>query len=110
MARETVQALKPLDGQIFFDMTFGGGGHTKHLLATQRDIRVLAMDRDPQAYERAVALAERDERVIPILARFSEFPAIFKKLRIGDGALHGVVMDLGASSYQVGLNSIDLVI
>jgi len=101
LARETVQALQPKDGQIYFDTTFGGGGHSKHLLATQKDIRVITMDRDPTAYERSVKLSLVDERVVPLLGRFSEFPTLFKRIGISHGSLHGVIIDLGPSAFQL---------
>ncbi|KAI1295654.1 12S rRNA N4-methylcytidine (m4C) methyltransferase [Halotydeus destructor] len=102
LAREVVTALQPKDGEVFLDMTFGGGGHTKHLLATGKDIRVLAVDRDPSAFKRAQELSEKDDRVMPLLGRFSEVPEMLAKLRVHKHSINGVIMDLGASSFQFG--------
>jgi len=106
MAREILNALRPKDGQTFIDMTFGSGGHTKHLLATNKKIRVYALDRDPIAYQKAIVLSEskllsaNGQKVIPLLGRFSEFPTLMAKNNIDHQSIDGVIFDLGASSMQ----------
>ena len=42
--------------QVFVDMTFGAGGHTRALLQRQTDITVFALDRDPDAHGLACRL------------------------------------------------------
>lgn len=102
LAREVTGALKPRDGQIFFDMTFGSGGHTRTLLASKADIKVIAMDRDPVAYEKAVQMAqETDFRVLPLLGRFSDAPQLLKEIGIREGQLSGIIMDIGPSVDQM---------
>ena len=44
--------------QTILDMTFGAGGHTKALLDHLPDCQILALDRDPYAYQLAQTLAE----------------------------------------------------
>jgi 16S rRNA (cytosine(1402)-N(4))-methyltransferase len=84
------------------DMTFGSGGHTKTLLASKADIKVIALDRDPVAYEKAVQLAqETDFRVLPLLGRFSDAPDLLKKIGIRPGQLSGIIMDVGPSVEQL---------
>lgn len=83
-------------------MTFGAGGHTKTLLASNADIKVIALDRDPVAYEKAVELArETDFRVLPLLGRFSDAPDLLKKIAIRHGQLNGIIMDVGPSVDQL---------
>ena len=102
LAREVSAALKPQDGHVFLDMTFGSGGHTRTLLGSRADIKVIAMDRDPVAYEKAVALArETDFRVLPLLARFSEAPDLLRQIGVRPGQLNGVILDVGASVDQL---------
>lgn len=106
LASEIVQAFQPQDGQHFLDMTFGGGGHTKHLLATNKKITVFTLDRDPDAFERSLVLSKEvsklgnNQKVIPMLGRFSELPNLLDGIGIGHNYFDGVIMDLGASSFQ----------
>ncbi|KAF7487637.1 putative methyltransferase-like protein 15 [Sarcoptes scabiei] len=106
LASKILEIFAPNDGQIFLDMTFGGGGHTKALLSTGRKITVLALDRDPEAFERALVLSRKvsaqnnGQKVIPLLCRFSQIEMLFERLKFPRNFLDGVVMDLGASTFQ----------
>ncbi|MEI6845794.1 MAG: 16S rRNA (cytosine(1402)-N(4))-methyltransferase, partial [Candidatus Firestonebacteria bacterium] len=48
---ETVEFLKVSQGGIYLDATLGGGGHTKKILETEKNCKVIALDRDLQAIE-----------------------------------------------------------
>ena len=101
MAREVAGALRPQDGQIFLDMTFGSGGHTRTLLASKADIKVIALDRDPVAYEKAIELAkETNFRVLPLIGKFSDAPRLLQMIGIRPGQLSGVIIDAGPSIEQ----------
>nr|XP_054294042.1 12S rRNA N4-methylcytidine (m4C) methyltransferase isoform X2 [Pongo pygmaeus] len=58
MVDEVLHCLSPQKGQIFLDMTFGSGGHTKAILQKESDIVLYALDRDPTAYALAEHLSE----------------------------------------------------
>lgn len=106
LAKEITAMLEPRDGQYFIDMTFGGGGHTKHLLSTQKKMTIFALDRDPAAFQRAIVLAkdvaakENGQKVIPLLGRFSELSTLMRNLKAPTHFLDGAIMDLGTSSFQ----------
>lgn len=106
LAKEITQTLDPQDGQCFIDMTFGGGGHTKHLLATHKKITIFALDRDPEAFQRAIVLSRNvtkqnnGQMVIPLLGRFSELPNLLNNFKMPNHFVDGAIMDLGASSFQ----------
>lgn len=84
----------------FVDATFGQGGHSRALLERlDADARLLAVDRDAQAFECARALAAEDARVV---VRRSAFGGIAEVLAaVGMDDVRGAVMDLGLSSAQL---------
>ncbi len=94
LLHEVLEYLAPQAGQRLLDCTFGGGGHTRAILAT--GAHVTALDRDPAAATRAEPLR-------------AEFPHTFSfvDLNFGDLALlsdgdfHGILFDLGVSSFQL---------
>lgn len=82
-------------------MTFGEGGHSKLLLSTGKDIRIIGMDRDPFAFQKAVEMSQSSSgRLLPILAKFSELPALLDKYKIKKGSINGAIIDLGPSKLQ----------
>ncbi|HKW36404.1 MAG TPA: 16S rRNA (cytosine(1402)-N(4))-methyltransferase RsmH [Burkholderiales bacterium] len=82
----------------FVDATFGRGGHSRLILERLgRRGRLIAIDRDPEAF--AVAQAVNDSRFTPAHARFSELQATLEALRAGEA--DGVLFDLGVSSPQL---------
>ena len=84
---------------IFVDATFGRGGHSRLILERLGPGgRLIAIDRDPEAFEAARALS--DSRFTPAHARFSELFATLEALRAGQA--DGVLFDLGVSSPQLG--------
>lgn len=103
MPREVNNSLKPKDGSIYLDMTFGCGGHTSALLASGKDIKVIALDRDPVAYERSIQLAHQTNyQVLPLLGKWSEAPQLLSKMGIQRGMLNGIIIDVGPSVLQEG--------
>ncbi|MDI1249053.1 MAG: 16S rRNA (cytosine(1402)-N(4))-methyltransferase RsmH [Lacunisphaera sp.] len=94
MLHEVLEYLAPLPGSRQLDCTFGGGGHTRALLATGAS--VVALDRDPAAAERTAQLA-------------ADFPTTFRfvDLNFGevatlpDDGFNGILFDLGVSSFQL---------
>ena len=58
LLQEVLEHLKPKDGDLIVDGTFGGGGYTAAMLEAA-DCVVWAIDRDPQALERGKKLANR---------------------------------------------------
>lgn len=102
MLREVLHYLNLQPGQVVLDMTFGGGGHTKAILSTIPEVTVLALDRDPTAVSLAKDLAkEHPGRVMPLLGRFSELPALLSNVRIQERSVDAVLLDAGCSSMQM---------
>ena len=92
---------------VLVDGTLGLGGHTSHLLAEFDRLRVVGVDRDPEA----LAMAERrltayPDRFRAVHARFDDLEAIVAALpadsRDAAGpAVDGVLLDFGVSSMQL---------
>lgn len=96
---EVLAGLEPQAGQTIVDGTFGGGGHTRQL--AERVIpggRVLALDLDLNALERARALPAE----LPIermQANYANLPEVLRILEVSH--VDGVLLDLGLSSDQL---------
>lgn len=103
MVRECVDLLGPaLTGQqpVLVDATVGLGGHAAAFLERYPQLRVVGLDRDPAALERAAGrLADHRGRVTLIHATYDEVPDVLE--RLGLASVAGVLMDLGVSSLQL---------
>ncbi len=93
LLRPLLAAVSPVKG-IWLDGTFGAGGYTRGLLDAGAE-RVIAVDRDPLAFEMAEdwAGAYGD--------RITMQPGVFSRLDDYARDLDGVVLDLGVSSMQL---------
>ncbi|HEX4956129.1 MAG TPA: 16S rRNA (cytosine(1402)-N(4))-methyltransferase RsmH [Thermoanaerobaculia bacterium] len=100
LAREVVGLLEPGRGGTFVDVTLGLGGHAEQLLEARPDVRLVGVDRDPQALELAgQRLARFGERVRLAQGDFRHLAEILGDL--GVGPLDGILADLGVSSLQL---------
>src|SRR5262249_48377033 len=102
LLRETLAALAISSGGRYIDGTVGLGGHAEAILrASGPHGRLLGIDADPDALERARArLASVGERVRLVQGNFSEMAAIGRVE--GFDRVDGVLLDLGVSSLQFG--------
>lgn len=93
LLRPLLAAVAPVTG-TWLDGTFGAGGYTRGLLEAGAD-RVIAVDRDPLAFEMAAdwAAAWGDRIVMQ--------PGVFSHMDDYATDLDGVVLDLGVSSMQL---------
>lgn len=100
---EAIAALLPRAGGRYIDGTFGGGGHTRALLAASGpDGVVLALDADPAAIARAEALRADQElaaRLIPVQSNFADLADVAQEHAFVP--VDGVLLDLGLSSFQL---------
>lgn len=97
---ETLELLEPRRGGIFVDATLGLGGHAEALLRASPDVRLVGIDRDPEALERAAKrLAPFGERVRFAHANFHHLETALAGLDIR--SISGVLADLGVSSMQL---------
>ncbi|XP_007533583.1 12S rRNA N4-methylcytidine (m4C) methyltransferase [Erinaceus europaeus] len=102
MVDEVVRCLAPEKGQIFLDMTFGSGGHTKAILQKESNITLYALDRDPAAYAIAGRLSNLyPKQIQAMLGQFSQAETLLINAGVQPGTLDGVLLDLGCSSMQL---------
>jgi len=96
LLREVLDCFAPVGAGTYLDGTFGGGGHASAILEAHPQARVIGLDCDPAARERAERLRERYP------GRFSFFDLNFRKLdQLTQTGFAGVLLDLGVSSFQL---------
>ena len=95
LIRPLIAAVGPVTG-VWLDGTFGNGGYTRALLAAGAD-KVIAVDRDPLAFQMAAGwVADYGDRIVMQEGVFSQLDTYAQDL-------DGVVLDLGVSSMQLDL-------
>ena len=87
-------------GAVVVDATLGVGGHAEAVLRRCPEARLVGLDRDPEALERARdRLAPFGARGVFVHAVFDQLPAVLAGLALA--RVHGVLFDLGVSSLQL---------
>ena len=80
------------------DVTFGGGGHSKAILAKLGpEGRLFSFDQDPDAWEQAEKID--DERLTLITANFRHLEKYLRLHRVKQ--VDGILADFGVSSFQL---------
>jgi 16S rRNA (cytosine1402-N4)-methyltransferase len=87
-------AIRP--SGIYVDATFGAGGHSRGILSRLKGGRLIALDADPSAAQRAASIG--DSAFTFLHANFRELPDVLDRLDIE--CVDGVLYDLGVSSMQ----------
>ncbi|MXW10135.1 MAG: 16S rRNA (cytosine(1402)-N(4))-methyltransferase RsmH [Gammaproteobacteria bacterium] len=99
LVREVLALLEPERGGLFVDGTVGGGGHARAILERAPGVHLVAVDRDPGA------LAEAERTLAPFGDRvrflLSDFRHAARAPELDEGAVSGVLLDLGVSSRQL---------
>ncbi|MFA4955037.1 MAG: 16S rRNA (cytosine(1402)-N(4))-methyltransferase RsmH [Patescibacteria group bacterium] len=101
MTQEVMHALKPQSGGNYLDATLGGGTHSRELLELSAPHgRILSLDVDPMALERAkTAFAGYGQRWIGQRGNFRDMAEIAE--HAGFLPLDGILLDLGFSSDEL---------
>jgi len=87
-------------GAVFVDATLGLGGHSEEVLRRFPGVRLVGLDRDPEALARSgERLAGYAERITLVHAVYDELPRVLAGL--GLERVDGVLFDLGVSSLQL---------
>ena len=101
MPRECIEGLAIKPDGIYLDGTTGGGGHS--LLIAERlgeSGRLIAFDKDEEALR--AAKSKLRDHLGKVTFVHDDFASACGRLdELGIGALDGVLLDLGVSSYQI---------
>ena len=97
---EVLAALGAEGAGLAVDGTFGAGGYTRALLASDPDLSVIGIDRDPGAIRDGAALVgEAGGRLRLVEGRFGELDALVRAA--GAPQADRIVLDIGLSSMQI---------
>lgn len=97
---EVVKILHPSRGGLFVDATLGLGGHAEALLDASPGVRLVGIDRDPDALHlTAERLSRFGSRFTPVEGLYEDLAAHLDGL--GVDRVDGVLADLGVSSMQL---------
>ena len=107
MLERVVALLAPAlahPGAVVVDATLGLGGHSEAFLRQFPDVRLIGLDRDPNALrlagERLARYQDKDqERITLAHAVYDELPRVLDELDVP--AIDGILFDLGVSSMQL---------
>lgn len=95
MLNEVLDCLKPHDGGVYVDATFGNGGYTKAILDAA-NCKVISLDRDPTVLPRAKEIKQQyGFRFDFIPGKFGDFADLINQ------PIDGAVFDIGVSSMQI---------
>lgn len=96
LLEESIRSLVDNPGGVYADATFGGGGHSRAILAALSEKgRLIAFDRDADAGANAIP----DPRFKLIRNNF-RFIHNYSLLETGGEGFDGILADLGVSSHQ----------
>ncbi|NEK58599.1 16S rRNA (cytosine(1402)-N(4))-methyltransferase RsmH [Geodermatophilus sabuli] len=90
------------DGAVLVDATLGLAGHALALLSAHPGLRLIGLDRDPDARAEAarrIEAAGSTARATLVPAVFDELPAVLDRLGVEE--VQAVLFDLGVSSLQL---------
>lgn len=100
MLNETIAALNLEEGKVIVDCTYGGGGHSRAILESCPEVRLISFDQDADAVKNAFTLQEQYSENFEIVHdNFVNLRTRLSLLRIKK--IDGILLDLGVSSYQI---------
>jgi len=101
LLHESIKGLAIKSGGIYFDGTFGRGGHSQEILRhLDEQGRLYAIDKDPDAISYAKEHFGQDKRFHIIQGSFAKIQQ-FASAEGVLGKVNGILLDLGVSSPQL---------
>lgn len=100
LLNEVIEGLNLKDGSTVVDGTFGGGGHSAEICKRYKGIKIIAIDQDKDALERAKPKFKGLDCTVTFhQANFREIESVLKKDTVEK--VDGIILDLGLSSDQL---------
>ena len=98
LLEECIEGLNIQPKGTYVDVTFGGGGHSKAILAKLGpEGKLFAFDQDPDAWRQAEKID--DDRLTLITGNFRHLEKFLRLYNIKE--VDGILADFGVSSYQL---------
>jgi 16S rRNA (cytosine1402-N4)-methyltransferase len=98
LLEECIEGLNIQPSGTYVDVTFGGGGHSKAILAKLGpEGKLFAFDQDPDAWRQAEKID--DERLTLITGNFRHLEKFLRLYHVKE--VDGILADFGVSSYQL---------
>lgn len=95
---ESIEGLNIKPDGIYVDATLGGGGHTYEILRRASRGRVIGIDQDEYAIERASERLREFNNFTAVKNNFSNISQVLDSLNID--YIDGILFDLGVSSFH----------
>lgn len=101
LLNESIDGLQIRPGDIVLDGTLGGGGHTREIIRRfGKDVKMICLDLDHDAIERAKAsIADLKYDAVFKTSGFQDIEKILNELNIP--SVDRILLDLGISSFQL---------
>jgi 16S rRNA (cytosine1402-N4)-methyltransferase len=96
MVDEVLSWLEPAANSWIVDCTFGGGGHSRALLDRFPAVRIVGIDRDPDA----LFQTPDESRLSVVQANFGDVGSVLDRTGFPN-QVEGILCDLGVSSHQL---------
>ena len=90
------------EGAVLIDATLGAGGHAERFLTELPGLRLIGLDRDPDAlWIAGERLAQFGDRVMLVRTRYDGIEGVLAETGYWASQVHGILFDLGVSSMQL---------
>jgi len=101
LLEEVIQYLDPKPGEVYLDVTLGGGGHTRAILTRQPECKIIGMDWDKSVLATTGAELEQEfpGRFMSLYGNFAKIQEHLVKAKIKK--VDGILADFGTSQMQI---------
>jgi 16S rRNA (cytosine1402-N4)-methyltransferase len=90
------------EGAVLIDATLGAGGHAERFLTELPGLRLIGLDRDPDAlWIAGERLAQFGDRVMLVRTRYDGIEGVLAETGYWTSQVQGILFDLGVSSMQL---------